>query len=80
MPRRFRPFGVLGSTLEVFVGLLALRSSLSEPEGDPGWVSTAEVAVGVILICAGAIGLVVAARRALAARSHRRDANAPQGP
>jgi hypothetical protein len=77
MPRRFRPFGVLGSTLEVFVGLLALRSAFSEDEGDPGWVTTAEVAVGVILICAGVIGLVVAARRAHSARNHRRDENAP---
>jgi hypothetical protein len=53
MPLRFRPFGVLGSTLEVFVGLLALRSAFFEDEGDPGCVTTAEVAVGVILICAG---------------------------
>ena len=77
MPLRFRPFGLLGSMLEVFVGLLALRTALSSREDYPGWVATAEVAIGVVLICAGVIGLFAAARRALMARSHGRDVNAP---
>jgi hypothetical protein len=77
MPFRFRPFGVLGSTLEVLVGLLVVRSALWTDEDYPGWSTAAFVVIGAVLLGAGAIGLAAAARRALGARGDRdRDANA----
>ena len=79
MPLQLRPFGVLGSMLEVIVGLLALRSVLFADEDAPVWFTTAGVVIGTILVCAGATGLVVAARRALAARSNRKARSASQG-
>jgi hypothetical protein len=79
MPLQFRPFGVLGSMLEVIVGLLALRSGPFADEDDPVWFTTAGVVIGTILISAGVTGLVVAARRALTARSSRKARSASQG-
>jgi hypothetical protein len=75
MPFRFRPFGVVGSTLEVLAGLLVVRSALWTDEDYPSWSTTALVVIGAVLLGAGGIGLAAAARRALRARSDR-DANA----
>ena len=78
MPFRFRPFGVLGSTLEVLAGLLVVRSTLWTDEDYPVGSTAAFVVIGAILIGAGVIGLAASARRALIARSNRnRDANGP---
>ncbi len=78
MPLRFRPFGVVGSVLEVLGGLLILRSVLwTDEEEYSGWFATLVVAIGTLLICAGVTGIAAATRRALMARSNRsRDANA----
>ena len=69
MPLRFRPFGVVGSVLEVFVGLWILHSVLWSDEDYFGWFETVEVVLGAMVIGAGAIGITTAFRRALIARN-----------
>jgi hypothetical protein len=79
MALRFRPFGVGGSVLEVLGGLIILRSVLwaADEEEYPGWFALVVVAIGTLLICAGATGIAAAIRRALVARGNRnRDSSA----
>jgi hypothetical protein len=74
MALRFRPFGVGGSVLEVLGGLIILRSVLwADEEEYPAWFALVVVAIGTLLICAGATGIAAATRRALVAR--RKDRN-----
>ena len=71
MPVRFRPFGVLGSTLEVVVGLLALKSVLWTDEDYSGGFTAVLVCLGVLLMGAGTIGLTAAIRGGYVARKTR---------
>jgi hypothetical protein len=78
MALRFRPFGVGGSVLEVLGGLIILRSVLwADEEEYPGWFALVVVAIGTLLICAGATGIAAATRRALVARGNRNRDSSP---
>jgi hypothetical protein len=63
MPLRYRPFGVVGSTLEVLAGLEALRSVLWTDEPYPGWIVTLGVVIGALLISVGIFGVAARGQR-----------------
>jgi hypothetical protein len=60
---RYRPFGVVGSTVEVLVGLYLLLDALTPDEDYPGWIVAIELLLALGILGAGLFGLVIAARR-----------------
>ena len=64
VPFRFRPFGVVGSGLEILFGLLVLRDVLWTREDYSGWFQAGVVAFGTLVFSIGVLGVASAFLRA----------------
>lgn len=65
---RYRPFGLIGSAIEVLVGAYLVVPILKDNRDDPVPVLVITLLLGGILIGIGASGVVLAIRRRRAAR------------